>query len=97
ELRVDGGASANALLMQLQADLLGVPVARGRIKETTALGAAALAGLAAGVWPSSDAIRDSWKADRVFEPRMDSERAQAMMATWRAAVRCARGWSAARG
>ncbi|GAB4176444.1 MAG: glycerol kinase GlpK [Rhodocyclaceae bacterium] len=94
ELRADGGASANALLMQIQADLMGVPVLRGRIAETTALGAAGLAGLAAGVWPSAEAIRAAWKPDRVFEPQMPHDRAQGMLDAWRAAVRCARGWAA---
>ncbi len=70
ELRVDGGACANNLLMQFQADLLGVPVVRPKVSETTALGAAYLAGLAVGYWKSPSDIRDQWKADRRFTPGM---------------------------
>ncbi len=93
ELRVDGGAAANDLLMQLQADLLGVPVVRPRVLETTALGAAYLAGLAAGVWPDPAAIREHWQAERRFDPAVEKETAQARLAAWRAAVTCAQGWS----
>jgi len=95
ELRVDGGATANALLMQFQADVLGVPVVRPRIMETTALGAAYLGGLAAGVWSSPAALREHWAVERRFEPRMEKEAAQARLAEWRRAVACAQGWSAA--
>jgi len=70
ELRVDGGAATNDMLMQFQADLLGVPVVRPAVTETTALGAAYLAGLAVGYWPSVDAITGQWKVDRRFEPAM---------------------------
>ena len=70
ELRVDGGAATNNTLMQFQADLLGVPVVRPMVTETTALGAAYLAGLAVGFWPSVDAISGQWKVDRRFEPAM---------------------------
>ena len=86
ELRVDGGACANNLLMQFQADLLGVPVLRPRITETTALGAAYLAGLAAGVWRSRDELAAQWRAQRRFEPRLDRAAAQARMAEWAEAV-----------
>ena len=87
ELRVDGGAAANGLLMQFQADLLGVPVLRPRILETTALGAAYLAGLAAGVWASRAEIAAHWARERTFEPRLPRAAAAARMAEWRRAVR----------
>jgi glycerol kinase len=84
-LRVDGGASANDFLMQLQADLLGIPVERAAVRETTALGAAYLAGLGAGFWTPADLAR-LWKADRVFEPAMGEDQRQALRAGWRRAV-----------
>jgi glycerol kinase len=93
ELRVDGGATANDLLMQFQADLLGVPVARPRVLETTALGAAYLAGLATGVWSSVDEIASQWRRDRLFEPRMPRDEAEARLASWRRAVERAKGWA----
>jgi glycerol kinase len=92
-LRVDGGASANDLLCQLQADQLGVPVERPRIVETTALGAAFLAGLGVGVWDSTDDLRDTWQLDRRFEPIGDRSRADADYARWTDAVRRSRGWA----
>jgi glycerol kinase len=95
ELRADGGASANDLLLQFQADLLGVPVVRPRILETTALGAAYLAGLATGVWDGVDTIRSHWQAQRIFAPSLDREAARARLGQWRAAIACARSWSAA--
>ena len=94
ELRVDGGASVNDLLMQLQADLLGVPVVRPTITETSALGAAYLAGLAAGVWKSVDEIAAQWKVERVFEPAMDQALRDARVRTWGRAVERARDWAA---
>jgi len=93
ELRVDGGATASALLMQVQADLLGVPVVRPRVAETTALGAAYLAGLATGVWRDEEEIAALWQRERVFEPRADRDRSAARMARWRRAVERARGWA----
>ncbi len=84
-LRVDGGASANDFLMQLQADLLGIPVERAAIRETTALGAAYLAGLGSGFWTRDDLSR-LWRADRVFEPAMPDEERQALRAGWKRAV-----------
>ncbi len=93
ELRVDGGAAANDLLMQFQADLLGVPVVRPKVLETTALGAAYLAGLTVDLWKSRDEIASHWKMDRRFEPRMDRETAKSLMARWREAVARARGWA----
>ena len=94
ELRVDGGASVNDLLMQLQADLLDVPVVRPTITETTALGAAYLAGLAVGVWKSVDEIAAKWKIDRVFEPAMEKALRDARVNAWSRAVERARGWAA---
>jgi glycerol kinase len=92
ELRVDGGAAANSTLMQIQADLLGVPVVRPAITETTALGAAYLAGLAVGFWKSTDEITGQWRVDRRFEPAMAGPSARAMRARWSAAVERAKKW-----
>jgi glycerol kinase len=88
ELRVDGGASVNNLLMQFQADLLGIPVVRPKVIETTALGAAYLAGLSCGVFGSLDELAAQWQAQRRFLPTMPRERAAALMAQWEHAVRC---------
>lgn len=89
ELRVDGGAASNDLLMQFQADLLGVPVIRPAVTETTALGAAYLAGIAADFWADENAVTERWKIDRVFEPRLTRDAAEARMAEWgRAVERC---------
>ncbi|TNF62401.1 MAG: glycerol kinase [Burkholderiales bacterium] len=93
QLRVDGGASANNLLMQLQADVLGVPVVRPRVTETTALGAAYLAGLATGVWRDVDEIAALWQVDRVFEPAWSGDRRQAKRERWRQAVERAGHWA----
>ncbi|MFG6414273.1 glycerol kinase GlpK [Roseateles sp. DC23W] len=87
ELRVDGGASANDLLMQFQADLLGLPVLRPQITETTALGAALLAGIGAGLFASADEVGTIWQLDRAFEPRMSRDEAHTRMAQWGRAVR----------
>jgi glycerol kinase len=87
ELRVDGGASANDLLMQFQADLLGIPVLRPQVIETTALGAALLAGIGAGVYASPEEIGSIWHLDRAFEPRMSRDEAEARLAQWDRAVR----------
>ncbi len=92
ELRVDGGATANNLLMQFQADLLGVPVVRPKVQETTALGAAYLAGLAVGYWKNTDDIRANWRVDRRFEPAMARDRAAALTAGWDKAVARAKAW-----
>ncbi|MBC7224749.1 MAG: glycerol kinase GlpK [Anaerolineae bacterium] len=91
-LKVDGGAVVNNFLMQLQADILGVPVVRPTVGETTALGAAYAAGLAAGVWDGLDALRQNWGVDRVFEPQWDEARREAGYAGWLRAVDRARGW-----
>jgi glycerol kinase len=95
ELRVDGGATVNDLLMQFQADLLGVPVVRPRVTETTALGAAYLAGLATGFWSSEEELAESWQVDRRFEPRIDRGHAEDLMHQWARAVERSRGWSQA--
>ena len=87
ELRVDGGACVNDLLMQFQADLLGIPVVRPQVTETTALGAAYLAGLAVGVWPDLDTLAAQWQVERRFLPTMERPRAQELMARWERAVR----------
>ena len=92
ELRVDGGAAANNLLLQLQADLMGVPVARPALLETTALGAAFLAGLAVGLFRDLDDLAARWRAERVFTPAMDHGRAGEMRARWARAVERAKGW-----
>lgn len=92
ELRVDGGASRNDLLMQLQADLLGVPVVRPKVTETTALGAAYLAGLAVGFWGSLDELAAQWQEDRRFEPTTSLMLRQTQLARWRQAVERAKGW-----
>ncbi|MBL8487276.1 MAG: glycerol kinase GlpK [Rhodocyclaceae bacterium] len=86
ELRVDGGACVNDLLMQFQADLSGIPVVRPKVVETTALGAAYLAGLAAGVYRSLDELADRWRAERTFHPTLDRARAAERMAAWEKAV-----------
>lgn len=91
ELRVDGGASVNNLLMQFQADLLGVPVVRPRVTETTALGAAYLAGLAVGFWQDQAEIAGQWGVDRTFSPEMEPDRREALYVGWREAVERARG------
>ena len=92
-LAVDGGASANDLLCELQADQLGVPVERPTVVETTALGAAFLAGLGTGVWDSTDDLRETWRLDRRFEPGPDRARADAAYARWQEAVRRSQGWA----
>ena len=92
ELRVDGGAAANNLLMQFQADILGAPVVRPRIVETTALGAAYLAGLAVGYWSDIEEVRAQWSADQRFAPNMPRERAAALWERWRRALERAGGW-----
>jgi glycerol kinase len=92
ELRVDGGAAVMDVLCQFQADLLGIPVRRPRQTETTALGAAFLAGLGAGLWTDGD-LDGLWKLDREFEPRMSKDQADSLQARWREAVERSRGWA----
>jgi glycerol kinase len=92
-LRVDGGASANNLLCQLQADQVGVPVERPEVVETTALGAAFLAGLGTGVWSSTEELRETWSLDRRFEPAADRADADSAHARWLEAVSRAKNWA----
>jgi glycerol kinase len=87
ELRVDGGACVNDLLMQFQADLLGIPVVRPQVTETTALGAAYLAGLSTGVYSGTSELSAQWRAERRFLPTMPRHRAQELMQQWEHAVR----------
>ena len=94
ELRVDGGAAGNDLLLQLQADLLGVPVLRPQITETTALGAAYLAGIGVGLWAGCDEVGAHWKLDRRFVPRIGDDQRQALIGRWHEAVAVARRWQA---
>jgi glycerol kinase len=93
ELRVDGGAARNDMLMQLQADLLGVPVVRPMVTETTALGAAYLAGLGVGVWSSPDDLGHHWQLDRRFEPQLDAATREARLRQWRHAVQHTLRWN----
>jgi glycerol kinase len=93
ELRVDGGAAVNDTLMQFQADLLGVPVVRPVQAESTALGAAYLAGLGAGLWPNAAALSALWQEQRRFTPQMSTDEREARMARWRRAVERARDWA----
>jgi glycerol kinase len=93
ELRVDGGAAGNNLLMQLQADLLGVPVVRPRCIETTAMGAAFLAGLAVGFWHDTAELASHWQSERVFEPQWSEDRRATMLQTWRRAVARSLAWA----
>jgi glycerol kinase len=92
QLRVDGGASANDLLMQLQADLLGVPVVRPKVAETTALGAAYLAGLAVGFWKSQADIARQWQVDKQFTPAMKAPRRKHIASGWERALERAKAW-----
>ncbi len=93
ELRVDGGAVRNDLLMQFQADLLGVPVVRPRITETTALGAAYLAGIGVGVWASGEVLDQQWQIDRSFEPRRSADEVTALRSCWQRAVERSKHWA----
>ncbi|GAB4235283.1 MAG: glycerol kinase GlpK [Acidobacteriota bacterium] len=97
QLRVDGGATANATLMQLQADILGRPVVRPRLVETTVLGAAFAAGLQAGVWKSPAELRSLWRVDRVWEPRWSEDERESRYRHWRRAVERSLGWLEAAG
>ena len=93
DLKVDGGACANDFLMQFQSDILSCAVHRPRCIETTALGAAYLAGLAVGYWESLEDIRENWSLERTFLPEMDPARRETLLKGWRKAVRCAMAWS----
>ncbi|MEX0608686.1 MAG: glycerol kinase GlpK [Balneolaceae bacterium] len=92
ELRVDGGATANDTLMQFQADILGIPIIRPKILETTALGAAYLAGLAVGFWGNTNEIQKQWRVDKKFEPKMDSEQVKVLCQKWQKAVERVKDW-----
>ena len=92
-LKVDGGASANDFLMQFQADIVDTQVHRPQCIETTALGAAYLAGLAVGYWKNQEEIRDNWQIGRVFEPAMETEKLERLLKGWKRAVRCALVWA----
>lgn len=93
ELKVDGGASRDAFLMQFQADVLDCEVRRPMIRETTALGAAYLAGLAVGVWKDTDEIRKLWNCDTVFQSQMKAERREKLLRDWHRAVERSKGWA----
>ena len=92
-LRVDGGASANDLLMQIQADVIQAPVHRPVCVETTAMGAAYLAGLSAGFWDSRDEVRRNWAMDRVFSPQISTQQREKMVRGWNRAVKYSYGWA----
>ena len=94
ELRVDGGAARNDLLMQFQADVTGLPVVRPAVTESTALGAACLAGLAVGYWQGVEELAANWRAERRFEPALPEDRVAGLRAAWARAVERARGWAA---
>jgi len=93
DFKVDGGASANNFLMQFQADLLGVPVIRPRCTETTALGAAYLAGLATGFWKNREDVLDNWQLDKKYDPGMEKEERERLLKGWKKAVKCSLGWA----
>ena len=93
QLQVDGGASANAFLMQFQADIMNVQVVRPRVMETTALGAALLAGLGVGVYASAEETAQAWQRDLAFDPRMEEAQRRNLLAGWHKAVERARDWA----
>ncbi|MDE3253589.1 MAG: glycerol kinase, partial [Bacteroidota bacterium] len=93
ELRVDGGATANNLLMQFQSDLLNTQVVRPTVVETTALGAAYLAGLAVGYWSDTHEIKELWQMERVFSPSMTKETRDELSSGWKRAIQTAVSWT----
>jgi glycerol kinase len=93
ELRVDGGASVNNALLQYQSDVMQLPIVRPKVTETTAIGAAYLAGLATGVWKGRDEIAQHWQVDRRCEPKMSADQAASIRARWANAVERSRGWA----
>ena len=93
ELRVDGGATVNNTLMQFQSDILNVPVVRPKITETTALGAAYLAGLAVGYWKNLNEINNQWQVEQSFEPKKDAKEVASLTKNWKRAVRAAIVWA----
>ena len=92
-LKVDGGASANDFLMQFQSDIINAPVKRPCCVETTAMGAAYLAGLAVGYWNSKEDVIKNWAIDKVFTPAMDGEDREEKIKGWNKAVKCSFGWA----
>jgi glycerol kinase len=92
-LRVDGGGTANSLLMQFQADILGIPIQQAAVAETTALGAAYLAGLAVGFWKNTDELSRLWQATKTYEPKMSADQREALYTGWKRAVQRAMGWA----
>jgi len=91
-LKVDGGMVHNQTLMQFQSDILGVPVIRPKVAETTALGAAYAAGLAVGFWKQVDDLRENWQVDQRWQPHMDAETRETLMAGWKKAVTRTLDW-----
>lgn len=94
-LRVDGGGTANSLLMQFQADIMNIPIQVAAIPETTSLGVAYLAGLASGLWKNTDEIARKWRSRATFEPKMSADQRENLYSTWKRAVERARGWNIA--
>jgi glycerol kinase len=94
-LRVDGGGTANRFLMQFQADILGIPIEVAEVQETTARGAAYLAGLGIGIWPDRSTIAAQWRPASRYEPRMAADRRGELIDSWRRAVDRARSWATA--
>ena len=92
-LKADGGASANNFIMQFQADITGAPVKRPACVETTALGAAYLAGLTVGYWKDREDVKKNWQMDRTFEPKMAEEERKEKVKGWKKAVRCTFDWA----
>jgi glycerol kinase len=92
-LRVDGGGSMDNLLMQFQSDILGIPIQRSRMPETTALGAAYLAGLAVGLWRNTDEIAHHWQSSASYEPKMPDGERERLYRDWKRAVERAKGWA----
>jgi glycerol kinase len=93
QLKVDGGMVVNDFLMQFQADILGIPVIRPKITETTSLGAAYAAGLATGIWHSTEELSSKWAADKSWQPTMNLENKEKLYAGWRKAVQRSCGWA----
>jgi glycerol kinase len=93
DLRVDGGGSNDSLLMQFQSDILGIPIQRSRISETTTLGAAYLAGLAVGMWRDTDEITHHWRSSASYQPNMPEQQRVQLYTKWKRAVDCAKGWA----
>ena len=90
EIKVDGGASVSDIIMQFQADITGKTLRRPIVRETTALGAAYLAGLAVGFWESMEDVKNHWSLDKIYEPKMDEETREKLLHGWEKAVECAK-------